>query len=238
MIKILAVEDEAVSRDALVSRLRNILGTEGIIEPAEDGNQAIRKAVDMKPQLILMDIEMPFMNGLEAAAVIRRHLPETVIIFLTAYDSFDYAVTALRLGITDYLLKPVSEQDLRQLLQRLFDVAPSEKAAEAKSPFASSVRVWMEHHYTENVSLEDASTSMGMSPAYFSRKVKAEMGKTFLEQLTEFRVEEAKKRLRTTSMTVSEIGRSIGYPDSNYFVKVFKRSTGMTPTEYRAGGAS
>ena len=69
MIKILAVEDEAVSRDALVSRLRNILGTEGIIEPAEDGNQAIRKAVDMKPQLILMDIEMPFMNGLEAAAV-------------------------------------------------------------------------------------------------------------------------------------------------------------------------
>ena len=78
-----------------------------------------------------------------------------------------------------------------------------------------------------------AAYSMGMSAAYFSRKIKAETGATFLEKLTELRVSNAKKRLLMTGLPVGEIGRSVGYPDSNYFVKVFKRSTGLTPSEYR-----
>ena len=83
MIKILVVEDEALSRQALVSRLRHILRQEGVVESAEDGNQAIHKALEIRPDLILMDIVMPRMNGLEATAVISEHLPDAVIVFLS-----------------------------------------------------------------------------------------------------------------------------------------------------------
>lgn len=232
MIKVLVVEDETLSRDALVSRLRHILRQEGVVESAEDGNQAIHKALEIHPDLILMDIVMPRMNGLEASAVISEHLPETAIVFLTAYDSFDYAVQAMRAGGRDYLLKPVSEQDLRQLLSDVFHIAAGAPAVE-KSPFATAFETWLYGHYAEDVSLEAAAYSMGMSAAYFSRKIKAETGATFLEKLTEMRVANAKKRLLMTGLTVGEIGRSVGYPDANYFVKVFKRSTGLTPSEYR-----
>ncbi len=73
-----------------------------------------------------------------------------------------------------------------------------------------------------------------MSPFYFSRQVKAATGKTFLEYITTYRIERAKQRLASTELSVSEVGRAVGYPDSNYFTKVFKRFVGCTPTAYRA----
>lgn len=232
MIKIFIAEDEVRSRNALVSRLRHILAEECLIETASDGNEAILKAVQVQPDLVFMDIEMPLKNGLEAAAVIRQQLPETQIVFLTAYNRFDYAVGALRAGGNDYLLKPVSDADLRELLQALFDI--STEPVHDLSPFETSLHVWVCQHYAEDITLEDAAENMGMSTFYFSRQVKAMMGKTFWEFLTSYRIEKAKKRLLSTKLSVSDIGRSVGYPDSNYFTKVFKRATGSTPSAYRA----
>lgn len=234
MIKILVAEDEARSRAALASRLRSILGEAALIETAADGNEAVTKAVQVKPDLIFMDIEMPYKNGLEAAAVVKSQMPETHVVFLTAYDRFDYAVGALRSGGEDYLLKPASEADLREMLQKFFDVAP--QAPKDVTPFEAALRVWLHQHYTEDVALEAAAESMGMSPFYFSRQVKAATGQTFLELFTGYRIEKAKQRLLDTEMSVSEVGRSVGYPDSNYFTKVFKRAVGCTPTIYRSRG--
>ena len=124
MIKILVVEDEPKSRQALASRLRDILGETALIELAADGSEAVSKAAQVQPNLVFMDIEMPLKSGVEAAAVIKRQRPETHIVFLTAYDRFDYAVGALRSGGEEYLLKPVPEADLRETLQKFFNVAP------------------------------------------------------------------------------------------------------------------
>lgn len=231
MIKILLAEDEPRSREAIAVRLRSILGETALVETAADGNEAIAMALRVHPQLMFLDIEMPVKNGLEAAAVIKRRLPDVHIIFLTAYDRFDYAVGALRSGAEDYLLKPVSEADLRETLQKFFDVAS--RPAGEEPPFLTALNVWVRQHYTEDISLEKAAESMGMSAFYFSRQVKAATGKTFLEYFTAFRIEQAKKRLDSTEMTVTEVGRSVGYGDSNYFAKVFKRTTGCTPSAYR-----
>lgn len=231
MIKILVAEDEPRSREAMASRLRGILGEKALIETAADGNEAVLKALQVRPQMIFMDIEMPVKNGLEAAAVIKQQQPDAHVIFLTAYDRFDYAVGALRAGAEEYLLKPATETDLREILQSFFDVAP--ETAQEESPFQTALNVWIRQHYTEDVSLEAAAESMGMSPFYFSRQVKTATGKTFLEYFTAYRIERAKKRLQSTEMTVSEVGRSVGYPDANYFAKVFKRATGCTPSVYR-----
>lgn len=232
MIRVLVAEDEARSRAALASRLREILGEEALIETAADGNEAVLKAHQVQPQLILMDIEMPFKSGLEAAAVIKCQQPEVHVVFLTAYDRFDYAVGALRSGGEDYLLKPAGEAELRELVQKFFDV-PAESAP-SDSPFQAALSVYIHSHYTEDLTLEAAAESMGMSPFYFSRQIKAATGRTFLEYLTGYRIEKAKKRLLSTEMSVSEVGRSVGYPDSNYFTKVFKRAVGCTPSIYRS----
>ncbi|MBQ9330129.1 MAG: response regulator [Oscillibacter sp.] len=232
MTKLLIAEDEAKSREALASRLRGILGEEALIETAADGNDAVAKALQIQPQLILMDVEMPFRTGVEATAVIKRHLPQTHVVFLTAYDRFDYAVGALRSGGEEYLLKPASEADLREMLQRFLGAVP--EAPREESPFATSFRLWVRQHYTQDVSLEDAAQSMDMSPFYFSRQVKAATGKTYLEYVSAYRIEKACQRLTSTDLPVSEVGRSIGYPDPNYFTKVFKRATGFTPSVYRS----
>ena len=94
--------------------------------------------------------------------------------------------------------------------------------------------MWIRSHYTQDVTLEEAAESMGMSPFYFSRQVKSATGKTFLEFFTLYRIEMAKKCLLSTEMPVSEVGRSVGYGDSNYFTKVFKRAVGCTPSVYRS----
>ena len=104
---------------------------------------------------------------------------------------------------------------------------------QAATPFETSLNIWVRQHYTEDISLESAAKSMGMSSFYFSRQVKAITGKTFLEFFTAYRIEKAKRRLCSTDLSVSEIGRSVGYPDSNYFAKAFKRVVGCTPSVYR-----
>lgn len=231
MIKILIAEDEPKSRAAMASRLRSLLGEGANIETAADGSEAVAKAQQVKPELIFMDIDMPRKNGLEAAAVVKSQLPRTHIVFLTAYDRFDYAVGALRAGGEEYLLKPASEADLRDTLRKFFVALPD--AVQSASPFENELRVWVQRHYTEDVALEDAAESMGMSPFYFSRQIKTATGRTFLDFLTDYRIEKAKHRLKYTEMSVNEVGRSVGYPDSNYFTKVFKRTAGCTPTAYR-----
>lgn len=184
MIKILVAEDEEKSRAATVSRLRGIMGDEALIETAADGNDAVQMALKMRPALIFMDIEMPRKTGLEAAAILHEQLPDTHIVFLTAYDRFDYAVGALRTGGREYLLKPVSETTLRETLRKFFHVEHEpEKDA---SPFETSLRVWIAQHYTEDITLDDAAESMGMSTFYFSRQVKVLTGHTFLEYLTAY----------------------------------------------------
>lgn len=233
MIKILVAEDEPKTREALVSRLRSILGEQALIETAADGNEAVIKSLQVRPALAILDIEMPFKNGLEAAAIIKEQSPEVRVVFLTAYDRFDYAVGALRSGGQDYLLKPASEADLREMLQTFFGEV-TETRKEGASPFETALNVWVRQHYAEDMTLEAAAESMGMSPFYFSRQVKAATGKTFLEFFTAYRIEKAKYRLRSMELSVAEVGRSVGYPDSNYFTKVFKRATGCTPSVYRS----
>lgn len=231
MMKILIAEDEAKSCHALMQRLQEILGDDTLIDFAADGCAAIDKAIRIQPDLVFMDIEMPVKNGLEAAAVIRQQLPQTVIVFLTAYHRFDYAVGALRAGGNDYLLKPVSESALRELLHTTFHVEA--KPVNRISPFEAQLQVWVHQHYTTDVALEDAAQSMGMSSFYFSRQIKAATGKTFLEYLTAYRIEKAKQRLESTDLSISEVAHTVGYSDYNYFSKVFKRVVGCTPSLYR-----
>lgn len=137
-LSILVADDESLECDAF-EFLAFQSGIDCTITKAKNGKEALEKARETRPQLIVLDIQMPVMNGLEAAAEIRKFLPKAMIVFLTAWGRFDFAQKALRLNATDYLVKPVDQESVASLLRkcesllksREFDIeTPDEKKGE------------------------------------------------------------------------------------------------------------
>jgi len=127
MSGILVVDDMPVIRSALVHILTEENSGVSAVWEAADGEEAIQLARAHKPDIILMDIKMPGLTGLQATAVIRRELPETKIVVLTAYNEFSYVQKALKLGARDYLLKPVRPNKLLELLAEIHQEIEQEK---------------------------------------------------------------------------------------------------------------
>ena len=241
MLKVLIAEDEPLSLQNLSGQMRDLLGADALIEGVANGREAVERARQIQPQLVLMDIEMPVMNGLDAAAIIHKAMPETHIVFLTAFDRFDYAVGAMRAGGTDYLVKPFDSAQITACLRKLNLLPESRPAVRGDKPgntFCTQFSVWLEHHYMQDVSLDQAAEAMGMSSFYFSRLFRTSYNQTFLEYLTAYRIDRAVELLQQTDIPVREIAVRVGYTDANYFTKVFKRHLGVTPTEYRNHNAN
>ena len=206
----------------------------------------------------LLDIEMPGVNGLEAAEQIREKDRDCSIIFLTAFDEFSYAKRAISVHALDYLLKPGTEEELVAVLEEAIrlleekadgsqknvrekpvDMQEKKKDAELEngnvrmSAVAENIRQYIDMHYKEDISLQSVAEKMNYSDAYFCKIFKQCFDKSFIGYLTEYRLERAKQLLADVRINVKDISVNVGYRDSNYFAKVFKRAMGSTPTEYR-----
>ena len=248
MIKILIADDEPIEI-AIIERMikRNFPENVEIVR-AVNGREAIRFYTEKQCQIALLDIEMPGVNGLDAADEIRKIDKEAVIIFVTAYDEFDYAKRAISVRALEYLLKPLSEAELvTNLEEAIYLAGKTEKRkavlkADLKETHHENVKMnavaetileFIEQHYKEDLSLQDVAGSMNYSDAYFCKIFKQCFDKSFLMFLTEYRVEKAKILLADKSSNVKEVSAEVGYRDSNYFARIFKRIEGVTPTEYR-----
>ena len=231
MKTILIIEDEERSREALIRKIRQYLGNGIEVDVAGNGLKGVKRAMVLHPDLIFMDVEMPVMDGLEASVIINRQLSTARIVFLTAYDKFQYVVEAMRSGAKDYLLKPVQENELHRILNVY--IGKSRDKESRPETFETALDVWLEHHYAESLNMEVAATAVGMTTPYFSKKVKAVTGVNFSEHLANRRMDRAKEYLRTTELPIAEISAKVGYVDSRHFTKVFKKRTGMTPGSYR-----
>lgn len=94
-------------------------------------------------------------------------------------------------------------------------------------------RKWMQEHFQENIQLDDAARSVGISPYYFSKLFKEQAGVNFIDYLTDLRMEKARDLLAHQNLSIKEVCVRCGYADQNYFSRIFKKTVGMTPTEYR-----
>lgn len=258
MKKVLVVDDEAVSCTMIREMVEEHFLQVGIVAEAGNGKQALEKALQIQPDVVIMDIEMPLMNGVEAAKRIREQLPECAVVFLTAYAEFEYARQAMRIGAAEFLLKPVDEAELVRVLEKLFlteedgetklpeeklevvlpEVEITEDISEKKIRERSTMIVmeakkYMDTHYMEDISMEDLAERFHISTNHFNRIFKQVYEVPCKEYLITVRVEAAKQYLSSPLLTVREVGSMIGYADSNYFTKVFRKRVGMTPTEYR-----
>ena len=247
MIRLLIADDEALERETLADIVARRFEHEVTIETAENGRKAADTAVLWGADLILMDIEMPGMNGLDAARAVLEQRPECKVIFVTAYSLFQYAHEAMHLGACDYLLKPVNpdevEASIRKAIRQIEAGAdPEDEAAEAgendrNALVMAHVRKYMEDNYMFDLSLDSVSEILHISPAYLSAQFKKYQKMNFLDCLTELRINAAKELLTDPFRSAAEVASMVGYEDSSYFARTFKKRTGMTPTQYRREAA-
>ena len=260
MIRLLIADDEKLEREALAEMVARRFEHEVVLELAENGRKAADTAVLWGADLILMDIEMPGMSGLDAARAVLAQRPGCRVIFVTAYSLFQYAHEAVHLGACDYLLKPVDPDELEASIRRAMrqveaerkleelatakalpepqdaGAAPAEDAADEDSPAAmvmAQVRRYLEDNYMFDLSLDSVGEILHISPAYLSAQFKKYQKMNFLDCLTELRINAAKKLLADPLRSTAEVASMVGYDDSSYFSRAFKKRTGMTPTQYR-----
>lgn len=248
MIRILIADDEPIERTIIERMIKKNFPENVEIVKAINGREAVKLYAEKQCQIALLDIEMPGVNGLDAADSIRKIDKEAVILFITAFDEFDYAKRAISVRALEYLLKPVSENELvTNLEEAIWLTEKNEKRkpvlkADLKekhhenikmNAVADNIREFIAKHYKEDISLQDVAGSMNYSDAYFCKIFKQCFDKSFLVYLTEYRVEKAKGLLADMSINIKDVSAEVGYRDSNYFARVFKRSEGITPTEYR-----
>lgn len=245
------VDDEQIERMALAKKIDRYYGDKVNIYHAVNGREAVDMCSDHKNDIIIMDISMPEMNGVMAAKYIRQIDDKCSIIFLTAYDDFEYARNAIKIRALDYLLKPCDINDLLavmdmaiQKLDRECDFKgntkenkPERKRENVKNfdeqTTIKYLREYVENNYTFDISMQEVAEDMGYSDAYFSKLFKQYFNQNFTAYLTEYRIKKAKELLTDTNNSIKDISRMVGYEDSNYFAKIFKRIVGEIPSKFR-----
>ena len=374
MIKVFLVEDEVVIRDAIKNSIDWEQEGYEFVGEASDGELALPMILKEKPDILITDIRMPFMDGLELSRLVKKELPDTNIIILSGYDEFEYAKEAIKIGVEEYLLKPISsnvllehlgevaskihekqreyeqrERRIREMrekylsfqkkdrddninsikssdadfdinsvddLKEIQDKMPREnfrsiilrqyvivnifatvtsfckkfedkvektqteeiahlqelkdrekllREALATAESQEDIQTYMtqllanalevrntvsdrrysdvilaaqkiikKQYMSEDISLNTVAAEVGMSASYFSTIFSREMNQTFVEYLTEIRMNKAKELLTCSSLKTAEIAFETGYRDPHYFSSLFKKTQGCTPKEYRA----
>ena len=251
MYRVLLVDDEQIERMALAKNIDRYYGDKVNIYHAVNGREAVDMCSEHKNDIIIMDISMPEMNGVMAAKYIRQIDDKCSIIFLTAYDDFEYARNAIKIRALDYLLKPCDINDLLavmdmaiQKLDRECDFKgntkenkPERKRENVKNfdeqTTIKYLREYVENNYTFDISMQEVAEDMGYSDAYFSKLFKQYFNQNFTAYLTEYRIKKAKELLTDTNNSIKDISRMVGYEYSNYFAKIFKRIVGEIPSKFR-----
>lgn len=254
MIKILIADDEQYEQQLLAEIVDNCFLHEAQSRMTGNGRETVDMAILWGADIILMDIEMPGINGIDAAKQILAQRPDCKIIFVTAYSLFSYAHEAVKLGACDYILKPVDANDVERSIRRAMAQTESHRQLEEMAPEAtqlrddtpydkttvlmSKVKKYLQHNYMMyDVSLDSVSAILNINASYFSVQFKRAFGVNFVDYLTELRINAAKELLSDPLRPAAEVASMVGYESPNYFARAFKKKTGMTPTEYRRSTA-
>ena len=238
-LRVLLVDDEIMIREGF----KRLFDWEAhdceVVGEAVDGMEALSQIDALCPDIVIMDINIPIMNGLKVISLSRVKHPEIAFVIVSGYDDFSYCREALRLQITDYILKPVNYEEFGTCIDNLKISLFRQRISSAQEPEKLEERTitgitrYLQEHLTEELSLSVLAQEFHLNPQYISQIFKNEIGVNFLSYLTNIRMEKAKKLLISTSLSIAEVAERSGYGDYRVFTKVFKKSEGLTPSQYR-----
>ena len=260
LLKVVIVEDEEIIRNGLTFALNWLDMDCIIVGKAKDGAEGLETIRREQPDIVLTDIKMPKMNGLKMieTAIKEQHFYSLV---LTSYSEFELARQAIHMGVTDYLLKPVDEDELKESLdkirQQIAYASKYEKierisqdriltvydewkifdsAKNSMDPYVKRTYEFIKQHYKEKVSINQVAEILGVSTSYLSRKLKAGLNTTFQDLLNQYRIKKALNMLNQGTMRIYEISDELGFSEYKHFCSVFKKYTNVTPSEFLKNG--
>ncbi len=235
MKKLLICDDEGIIRQGIRKILEKTY-TDLLIEECENGRDGYQNLVSFCPDVAITDIKMPFMNGLEMIQKAHNSDLKTQFIIISAYSEFEYARTAIKYGVHDYILKPINRFELIQRLNALWHIpdAPIESSQpKITQDTVSKALSFIETNFYKNISLEDVSRAVNMNTNYFSTLFKKQTGKKYIDYLTELRMDKGRKLIQNTDLSIIDISRMIGYNSTKHFTHIYKEYFGVTPSSER-----
>ncbi len=208
-----------------------------VVGQAQDGKKALELCRNLAPDILLTDVKMPYISGTELAQYVREHLDLCQIIFMSVYSEKADLKTAIKVRAIDYIEKPVDIAALHDALLRstsiLQEIHKSKLETAPYSRAIADVIQYIMQHFQQDFTIEFLASQVYLSTNYLSSRFKAETGKTINQYITNLRIEQAKNLLKGTSKTVAEIAAAVGYSDEKYFSRLFAKTTGVTPTQFR-----
>lgn len=249
MYKIMIAEDDPTVRKGIIlttdwESLNCLVAGE-----AGNGEEGLALARRISPDIIITDVQMPKMDGIRMLARLQEEGCTAKMIILTAYSDFGYAQSAIRIGVCDYLLKPLKDGDIERTILHITDQQQKDSgqsglenaiqtfdatlARHSKTKYVEEALNLIRAHYREDLNISTVAGALEISEGYLSRVFKKETSYTFTEYLTLFRIKKAADMLKSPSVKVYEIAEAVGYNDTAYFSVQFKKLTGMSPSEYQ-----
>lgn len=246
-MKILVIEDEEAIADALIHML---IKNKYLADACYDGESGLDNALTGIYDLIILDIMLPKINGLDVLKQIRNQHINCPVILLTAKDEISDKVTGLDYGADDYITKPFSSSYLkarissllkqRDALRRHFtrksgDISPSTpQITHFDETFINQiVQAVEEGLQNPDFKIEDLADSMNLSRTVFYRKIRSLLGVSPIDFVRDMRIKRAVQLLDSEAYTISEVAYMSGFSSPQYFNRVFKNIMNCTPTEYK-----
>jgi two-component system, response regulator YesN len=248
---ILIVDDEPRTRQGLKKTLDTWANGEYQIFTASNGEETIKIMREQKVHVLLTDIRMPEMTGLELLKIIKEQKMSPVIIVISAYSEFEYAHEALRLGVINYLLKPIGKKNLIEAVEDALKAVEKqeragviEKVVDTKLVDVNSQNPsnrlpirealdYINNHIKSELTQKEVADHVHLNPSYLSVLFKEHVKLTFSEYVTRRRIQRAKEMLMSTNLPITDIAEESGYKTAKYFIKIFKEIEGETPSAYR-----
>ncbi|GHH99550.1 response regulator transcription factor [Neobacillus kokaensis] len=245
MIKVIVVDDEYIVRKGLIATIHWEKFNMEVVADAANGAKGWEQFSEHTPEVVITDIVMPEMNGIELARKIKQKAPDTKILLLSCHRDFEYAMEGIKLGASGYILKTAFQDEEFEEYLAAFSKEIEGKQAENPlhvnqkeghgawpEPIQKAVQL-ITRDLSKSHSSVDIAYEVGLSRSHFSTLFKKSVGESFSDFTERLKLEAACELLESTSLTLQEIGEKIGIQDGKYLSKWFKKCTGETPSEYR-----
>lgn len=245
-MKIIIVENEQRARQGICKLIESISGNYEIMAQASNGETALELILQLNPDVVFTDMKMPYMDGITLIRKVREKKMTTEFVVISAFAEFQMAQQCISLDVTEYLLKPITKNEMENVLTRLSARIKGQRLYPENDTKDGSLRSQyqdahpmvlraldiIEKDYDKKINQTDLADKLGISPQYFSYIFSRHVGEGFATFLKKFRISQAKKLLREGSADKNQVAYMVGFSDIKYFHKVFREVTGKNLTEY------
>lgn len=240
---LLLIDDETW----FLESLKEILGEQYDVHIAAGGKEGVQMYLDTRVDLILLDLAMPEMDGIEVLQRIREVNPWIPIIIMTGHSTIERAESAASLGVQGYIKKPFDSEVLKEKIKEVLTLRdlnpvtaglPAMIISSSNELKESSYKVmrYLHNNYHRKLSLKEIATESNQSVSNLCRTFKEGTGVTVLEYLQNLRITMAKKLIEKTNYSIATVAKLIGMEDESYFSRIFKREVGASPNSFRKSG--